>query len=107
MEFGFTDTPAARLRQCAFRARARCSGVVGARQAEGKPAVCSHHVFQSLVVLTSRQVLRGAFGVTTCAHAHCSVRGVDVERQIGEDEVEAAGPLTKPTKFGRQGSESD
>ena len=73
MEFGFTDAPAVRLRQCDFRARARCSGVVGARQAEGKPAVCSHHVLQSLVVLPFRQVLRCAFGVTTCAHAHCTV----------------------------------
>jgi hypothetical protein len=47
MEFGFTDTPAVRLRQCGFRARVRCSGVDGARQAEGKPAVCSRQVEQS------------------------------------------------------------
>ena len=36
MEFGFTDTPAVRLRQFGFRAGAPCGGVGGARQAEWK-----------------------------------------------------------------------
>ena len=92
MEFGFTDTPAVRLRQFGFRARVLCSGVVGARQAEGEAAARSDHVFQPLVVLPFRQVLPCAFGVTTCGHAHCSVHGVDVERWVGEGEVEAVNP---------------
>ena len=43
-------------------------GVVGARQAEGEAATRSDHVFQPFLV-----------------------HGVDVERRVGEDEVEAAG----------------
>ena len=33
--------------------------------------------------------------MTTCARAHCSVHGVDVERRVGKDEVEAAGGLVR------------
>ena len=47
-------------------------GVVGARQAEGEAASRSDHVFQPLLV-----------------------HGVDVERRVGEDEVEAAGGVVR------------
>lgn len=72
IEFGFTETPAVRLGQFGFRARARCSGVVVTRQAEGEAAARTGHVFQPFLV-----------------------HGVDVERRVGEDEIELASGLVR------------